>query len=98
MLQTAAFLATLNKILIDALTRPITEKYPNLDMWWLFYVALITGSLLGWFSEVNLVAEYIPNVLLGRILSSLLIGGGSTLIHEVFNEGVKLMRAKRVFG
>jgi len=43
----------------------------------------VVGGLIGWFSEINLFADYIPNLLVGRMLSTVVIGGGSNLIHDL---------------
>lgn len=84
MIMAAIFLATTNKILIDAIFKPLKEKFPNHDFFWLFYVSLVTGGAIGWFSEGNMFAEFIPDPIFGRVLTSILIGGGASLIHELF--------------
>jgi hypothetical protein len=58
---------------------------PELDLWFLVYIALVTGFLISWFAGVNLFEDQIANALLGRILSGILVGGGSSLIHDVFD-------------
>jgi hypothetical protein len=82
-LAIALFLAALNKGLVDWLSAPIRVRYPDLDLWWLIYVALATGAALGWVSGANLVEAYVPDPMVGRVLTSLLIGGGSSLIHDL---------------
>jgi hypothetical protein len=79
------FLAAVNMALINYLAEPIRQKYPTIDLWWLLYVALATGFLIAWFAGVNLFGAYIENELLGRVLSGFLVGGGSSLIHDVFD-------------
>ena len=85
-LTVGLFLATVNKSIVDYLADPIRKKYPNADLWWLIYVALGTGAVLAWYAQVNLFAGYIPDVLVGRIVSCVAVGGGSTLIHKIFDE------------
>lgn len=91
---TGLFLAVVNMAIINYLAAPVREKMPKFDLWFLVYVALITGFLISWFAQVNLFEAHITNVLLGRVLSGILIGGGSSLIHDVFDrptmEGVEL--------
>ena len=82
----ALFLAVANKAIIDYLVAPVRQKWPDFDMWWLVYVALLTGGLIGWLSQVNVFVAYMPDALVGRILSSILVGGGSSLIHDVFKK------------
>jgi hypothetical protein len=82
--MSALFLATTNKILIDAIFKPLRDRFPGHDFFWLFYVSLLTGGAIGWFSEGNMFAEFIPDPIFGRVLTSILIGGGASLIHELF--------------
>lgn len=86
-LVVGSLLAVVNSKLVDYLAAPIKKRFPDLDLWWLLYVSLATGFAIGWFGAVNLFAEYIESVLLGRVLSSLLVGGGSSLIYDVFDRG-----------
>ena len=86
-LVVGVLLAVVNTKLIDYLAAPLKQKFPDLDLWWLLYVSLVTGFAIGWFGNVNLFAAYVENVLLGRVLSSLLVGGGSSLIYDIFDKG-----------
>lgn len=85
-LVVGVLLAVVNTKLVDYLAAPLKQKFPDLDLWWLLYLSLVTGFAIGWFGNVNLFSEYIENVLLGRVLSSLLVGGGSSLIYDVFDK------------
>lgn len=80
----AVLLAVVNRAIVDYLSAPVKAKFPDLDLWWLVYVAFATGLLVGWFAGVNLFSsvEGMP-VLLGRILTAMCIGGGSNLLHDV---------------
>ena len=86
-LAIALLLAIANQKIIDYLFAPVRQKFPDLDMWWVLYVALASGFALGWFSEVNLFAQYIPAVTAGRVISAVLVGGGASLIHDIFDGG-----------
>lgn len=93
----AIFLATANKALVDWITGPLKARYPNIDWWWLVYVTAATGIVLGWLSEVNLFAEFMPDVLIGRILTALVVGAGASFIQELFGSsgGLVAMRDGR---
>ena len=82
----ALFLATVNMAIVDYLAQPVKQKYPRVDFWWLQYVALATGAVIGYIADVNLFAAYFTNAEMGRVLTSVLIGGGSGLIHRVFDK------------
>jgi len=79
------FLAVVNQKIVDYLAAPIRTHFPDLDLWWLIYVALVTGAAIAWFANVNLFGDYVPDALAGRILSMIVIGGGASLIHDIFN-------------
>jgi hypothetical protein len=85
-LSAALFLSVANKAIVDWIVGPVKKKFPNLDMWWLVYVALVTGGVIGWISQANVFAAYMPDVLTGRILTAILVGGGSSLIHDIFDK------------
>ena len=83
-LSVAAFLSLVNTTIVDYLVKPIKENFPNLNTWWLVYVSLITGGLLVWFSGVNLFEAYLPDPLVGRVMTAIVAGGGSNLLYRVF--------------
>jgi hypothetical protein len=78
-----ALLAFVVEILVEHLVgKPLEQASPVTPRWWLIYVSLVLGAALGWFSEVNLFDGLIP-VLVGRIVTALLVGGGSQIVHAV---------------
>lgn len=79
------FLAIANKEIVDAVFAPIRKRFPDLDLWWVVYVALATGAAIAWFAEVNFFGEFVPNEILGRVLSAVVVGGGASLIHDIFD-------------
>lgn len=80
----AGLLSTVNTAIVDMLKRPITQRFPEWDLWWFVYVGMATGFAIGWLAQVNLFLTIVPEEALGRILSALMIGGGSSLIYKVF--------------
>jgi hypothetical protein len=69
-------LAFVVEILVEHLVgKPLEQAAPHTPRWWLIYVSLVLGAALGWFSEVNLCEGLVP-VLVGRIVTSALVGGG----------------------
>lgn len=84
-LANGVFLAAVNTAVVNYVAEPVRKRFPEADLWWLLYLALATGFAIAWFAGVNLFAEQIPNEALGRILSGILVGGGSSLIHDVFD-------------
>lgn len=71
--------------IVEYLSTPIKKKFPEMDFWWLIYVAFAIGVTITWFTNINLFLTFIPNEVIGRLLTGLLVGGGSSLIHDVFD-------------
>lgn len=84
MLEQITLLAVVSNRLVAGLIAPVFEKY-SLDKFWLTYVAWLVGGVLVFASGLNAFAEYLPNPLLGQVLTALVAGGGANLIHDIFN-------------
>lgn len=83
-LSVALFLSVANKSIVDCLAKPLKKRFKGVDFWFLVYVALASGVAIGWLSEANVFGQFIPSVVTGRVLTAILVGGGSSLIHDVF--------------
>lgn len=85
----AVFLATLNERLVEYFIEPIFDKLAEKvdKKFWMPYAAAACGIAIGIFSEVNLFEMVDPQFVgIGwRILTAILIGGGSNLIHMLFS-------------
>jgi len=80
----AVLLAVVNRSIVEYLAAPIRQRFPDLDLWWLVYVAFLTGGLLGWFAGIDLFSGIAPMPeIQGRILTAACIGGGSNLLHDI---------------
>ena len=47
------------------------------------YVAWVIAGVLVFLANINLFAAFIPNELIGKILTALVAGGGSNLLHDL---------------
>ena len=79
----AGFLAVIAERLVEAFISPVFKKL-NWDTFFLLYVGLAVGGLVGWLSTLNVFAEFLPSELAGRVLTAVVIGGGSNLVHSLF--------------
>lgn len=70
--------------LVQAIAEPIKNKFPEKDLWWLFYVGLVLGAVLSWFANVNLFADVVAEPI-GKILTAVLVGRGSTTVADLLN-------------
>jgi len=68
--------------LVAMLVLPLFEKF-ELDKFWLMYVAWAFSGVLVAFSQVNLFAAYIPNAIVGLVLTAVVAGGGANLLHDL---------------
>lgn len=83
-LVVVGLLATAVSEIVDWIKAPIVKRFPDADLWWFVYVNGVLGFAVGWFALVNLFADMVPNIILGRILTAAMIGGGSQIIFRVF--------------
>ena len=68
--------------LVDALITPIFDKL-NWDKFWLKYVAWVVSGVLVWLTGANLFEAYIPNLLIGQVLTAIVAGGGANMLHDL---------------
>lgn len=85
---TALFLSVASNRLVEAFVAPIKQKWPALDLWWLVYVTWLVGGGLSYLAGINLFAEVVPALplLAGQVLTALVVGGGSNLLHDLFDK------------
>lgn len=83
-LMVAMFLSVVNERLVEALISPIFEKF-KLDTFYLLYIAWVTGAGIVFLSGVNLFIDFIPNQVAGQVLTAIVAGGGSNLLHILFS-------------
>lgn len=76
--------------LVAMLVTPIFDKY-DWDKFWLAYPAWILAGVFVWFTGVNLFASSIPNALIGQILTAIVAGGGSNLLHDLTDKPSNLV-------
>jgi len=91
------FLAFVNEVLVEHLVgKPLERALPEADRWWLIYVALVSGAALSWFSGLDLFTELPIPPMVGLVLTALLVGGGSPLIHQIINKARDPLAAYRL--
>ena len=83
-LSIAFLLAVANKAIIDYVAEPIRKRFPEVDLWFLPYIALATGFAVGYLADINLFA-IAPGLTgsVGLVLTAAVIGGGSSLLHDI---------------
>jgi hypothetical protein len=86
-------LSVVNTAVIDHLKRPVAERFPKLSFWWLPYLVLATGGALCAATDLNVfrTIETMPHAL-GVGLTSVLVGGGASFVHEVLSLAKKAIK------
>jgi hypothetical protein len=84
-LVAALFLSTANEKLVGLFDK-VWEKIPIENV--KAYVSFITGALISFLFQIDLVSPMIPTTPLypwaGALLSALIVGRGSNLIHDLY--------------
>jgi len=81
----AAFLSMLNNRLVEVILKPLLSlARPRLSKDLLLYISIITGIGMAFYSNTNLLEQYFDPPIVGIIVTGIIIGGGSNLIHDLF--------------
>lgn len=85
MFESAFFLALIGNRLVEVFVKPFFDKF-ELDKFWLMPVAWVMCGALGALSGLNLFADFFANPAVGQVLTAIVVGGGSNLLHDVFKK------------
>jgi len=78
----AALAAFVIERLVEALVKPLWTHL-KLNPVWLLYVAWAIGSPLAWFTGLNAFPVFAESALVGRVLTCLAVGLGSSFIYDL---------------
>lgn len=72
----------------EGLAAPIKQRYPDLDTWWLIYVAWFVGGGLSALAGINLFADIVPGLppVAGLALTAIVTGGGANMLSDLFGK------------
>jgi hypothetical protein len=92
----AVFVALMNERLVEVFIAKWFEHY-KLDGFWLVPISWVTGGLIMAGTATNLFSWLFPSEIIGRIMTAIVVGGGSNMLHMVFS-GVSALKdiAKRL--
>jgi len=82
-------LAVVNMQIVEYLKRPIRAQCPEVPLWWVLYVAFVSGVGLAFGFRLD-AFEFMPPhpFWLGCLLTGCMVGGGSSLIFDTTSEFV----------
>lgn len=87
-LTVVVLLASVAEALVEFFIAPFFDKF-KINTFWLPYCGAVVAALLVGFSGANLFEPYLPDeqalVILGRVLTALLAGRGSSWVHDFFS-------------
>jgi hypothetical protein len=77
-------LSFISRMIVDNLAAPAKRKFPAADMWWLDFIVMVIGFVLGMLTEANLF-DNVEHLMVARVVTSLLIGFGPKAITDVIS-------------
>jgi len=81
--------------LVAMLVTPLFEKF-EWEKFWIMYISWVMAGVLVAFSQVNLFEAFIPNQLVGLILTAVVAGGGANLLHDITDQGIEIIELPEV--
>jgi hypothetical protein len=86
-ITTVAFLAVLNNRLVEMILKPLLSlSRPRQSKDLLLYISIATGIGMAFYSNANLLGQYFDPPIVGVVVTGIIIGGGSNLIHDLFGK------------
>jgi len=83
-------ISTLANAIVEAIVRPIWEKY-ELDNFWIMYIAWAIAGVLVFLGSINLFASIFPNDMVGLILTAVIAGRASNILHDLTDQGAMIV-------
>lgn len=71
--------------LVEMLITPLFDKF-EWDKFALMYIAWAFAGVLVFLANVNLFEVFIPSVMVGKVLTAIVAGGGSNLLHDLVDQ------------
>ena len=71
---------------VDALFKPLFLKL-KIDFWWLLYVGIAVGALIGWGSGLNAFPAIKAYPWVGQLLTICLCGAGPSVLYDRLDKG-----------
>lgn len=92
-LALALALALANNRIIEYFVAPICDKL-EMDRFWLLYISALTGFALALLARADLFTPGLFDPFVSRILSGIVIAGGSNLIHDIIGSPQQQRRTR----
>ena len=78
-------ISTLANAIVAAVVKPIFEKFV-LDNFWIMYISWVVAGVLVFLANVNLFAGVFANPLVGLLVTAVICGRASNIIHDVTDQ------------
>lgn len=79
-------ISTLANAIVEAIIKPIWERY-NLDNFWLLYIAWIAAGVLTFLGNINLFEMVFESAIVGLILTAVIAGRASNILYDLTDRG-----------
>ena len=83
-------ISTLANAIVAAIITPIFEKY-HLDNFWIMYIAWVVAGVLVFLANINLFASVFPNQIVGLLVTAVIAGRASNILHDITDQGTTLI-------
>jgi len=70
---------------VEEIIKPFWDKF-ELDSFYLKYVAMAVGAVVGWFTGLNAFPVFATAPVVGQVLTSLAIGLGPSFIYNLVDK------------
>lgn len=86
LLVQASLLTVAANALTEALAAPVKARWPDVDTWWLQYVAWLWGGGLAALAGLDLFGVVVPTLpaWAGLAMTALVTGRGANFLHDIF--------------
>lgn len=78
-------ISTLANAIVAAIVKPIFDKY-SLDSFWIMYISWVVAGVLVFLANVNIFAGVFESPLVGLIVTSVVAGRASNILHDLSDQ------------
>lgn len=90
-------IATLSNALVEAIIRPLWDRF-NLDTFWIMYVAWVIAGVLTFLGNINLFEDVFAAPMVGLILTAVIAGRASNILHDLTDQAPTFINIEEANG
>lgn len=78
-------IATIANGIIEAIVKPLFEKF-ELDNFWLMYAAWFVAGVLSFLANLNIFGGVFASAIVGQVLTAVIAGRASNILHDLSDQ------------